>query len=149
MSPHPEPVYLVACVAQKRAEASLAADLYVSGWFRKARAYVEARGGRWYILSAKYGLLAPDTVIDPYEQSLNTMPSDERRTWSSRVVGQLDEVVGANAKVIFLAGERYRSGLVAWAAGRYEVPMQGLAIGQQKAWLKANLRIEPFRTDQN
>ena len=32
-----------------------------------------------FILSAKYGLLSPDEVIDPYEQTLKNMRGEERR----------------------------------------------------------------------
>ena len=42
-----------------------AKDLYTSDWFRKARAYVEHRGGPWFILSAEHGLVDPETVIGP------------------------------------------------------------------------------------
>jgi hypothetical protein len=72
-------IALVACVKQKNSQPSLAKDLYTSTWFRKARAYVEQQGWGWYILSAQYGLLAPDTLIQPYEQTLNKMSAGDRR----------------------------------------------------------------------
>ena len=37
-----------------------------------------------FILSAKYGLLSTDTIIDPYEQTLKNMKSAERHQWSAR-----------------------------------------------------------------
>lgn len=67
-----DPVYLVACVAQKADRPCRAAELYRSDWFRRARAYVEAEGGRWFILSAKHSLLRPSKRIAPYETSLYT-----------------------------------------------------------------------------
>jgi hypothetical protein len=36
--------------------------LFLSEWFRRAREYVEALGGPWFILSAKYGLVSPDEL---------------------------------------------------------------------------------------
>jgi hypothetical protein len=53
-------VYLVSCVSEKRTNAAPAKDLYHSDWFVKARAFVEAKGGRWFNLSAEYGLVSPD-----------------------------------------------------------------------------------------
>jgi len=43
--------------------------LYISDWFLKARRYAEASGCDWLILSAQYGLVAPDRVIAPYNRT--------------------------------------------------------------------------------
>ena len=133
------PVHLVACVSQKQPEPARARDLYQSDWFRKARAYVAAQGGRWFILSAHYGLVAPGRVIAPYDVTLATMPAAERRAWGVRVSAQLAEQIGARTPVVMLAGRHYRDPLAAWAGSRVRVPMEGLGIGQQKAWLAAQV----------
>lgn len=131
-------MYLVACGKQKRSEAAPAASLYRSDWFQKARAYVEARNCPWYILSAAHGLLHPAQIIEPYELSLSAMTAAERRAWGEKVGAQLDEALGRRPRtVIFLAGRLYRQPLSPWVGGRARVPMRGLGIGQQKAWLAA------------
>jgi len=66
-------VYLVSCVSKKKQVSLPAKDLYDSDWFRKARAYVEAEVGCWFVLSAKYHLLDPETIIEPYEKTLKNM----------------------------------------------------------------------------
>ena len=151
MKPLVERVNLVACVGQKLDRAAPARELYTSDWFRKARAYVERQereeGIPWFILSAKYGLLHPDAVIPPYEVTLNAMPAAARRQWAARTFRQMRSAGiqrGKVGEVVFLAGRKYREHLVA-ALQALEgiesvVPMQGLGIGQQKAWLKAALR---------
>ncbi len=133
------PVHLVACVSQKRAEPARARDLYQSDWFRKARAYVTAQGGRWFILSAHHGLVAPARMIEPYNVTLGDMPAIERRAWGERVSAQLAEQIGPRTPVVILAGRRYRDPLAAWAGTRASVPMEGLGIGQQKAWFAAQV----------
>ncbi|WP_395858435.1 DUF6884 domain-containing protein [Arthrobacter sp. KBS0702] len=40
--------------------------------FKKASAYAELTCDRWYILSAKHGLLHPDEIIQPYDMRLGT-----------------------------------------------------------------------------
>lgn len=80
----------------------------MSDWFVKARRYVERNGAPWFILSAKYGLVAPDELIGPYEQTLNTMPIQERRAWARRVVSQLSARMPLLRHIVFLAGARYR-----------------------------------------
>lgn len=68
-----------------------AKDLYISDWFVKARAYVEQAGDEWFILSAEYGLVSPETVIAPYERTLNTMGIAERRAWGSMYSGSFSQ----------------------------------------------------------
>jgi hypothetical protein len=137
-----ETICLVSCVSEKRDRRSPARCLYTSQWFRKARAYVEAANLSWYVLSAKHGLLHPEAVIDPYEETLNTMPVAERRQWANSVLRQLEQTVPNVKRVIFLAGERYREFLADALVNRgieVEVPMVGLAIGEQLAWLGSHV----------
>ena len=72
-------IILVSCVRKKRATASLAKDLYISDWFRKPAAYAGRNSDAWYILSARYGLVEPNQVIEPYDVTLNRMPAAARR----------------------------------------------------------------------
>ena len=131
-------LFLVSCVKTKLPRRAAAKDLYISDWFRKARACVECTGCPWAILSAEYGLLNPDEVIRPYEKTLNAMPVAERRSWANEVLESMDPFLRDIDTVVFFAGERYREllqpGLRAWGVD-VVVPMQGLSLGQQLAWL--------------
>jgi hypothetical protein len=135
------PVHLVSCVGLKAAGPCAARDLYRSQWFRKARAYVEAAGGPWWILSAAHGLVAPDEVIAPYECTLNAMHAPARRQWGARVVAQLCEALPSSGAVVLLAGERYRAPLLDHLGERAQVPMRGLGIGEQLAWFCERARV--------
>src|SRR3546814_11920244 len=88
--PSPSPVFLVACVAAKLDRPAPARDLYASPWFQKARAYVERQGGAWFILSAKHGLIAPETVITPYYETLGAMKDRKRVLYGNRVCIRVD-----------------------------------------------------------
>ncbi|RMD89155.1 MAG: hypothetical protein D6811_12745 [Alphaproteobacteria bacterium] len=132
-------LHLVSCVSKKAAAPAPARDLYLSDWFRKARAFVESQGGLWYILSAKYGLVQPDEIIEPYDRTLRTMPISARKEWAQRVVNQLEREKLHAGKIVVLAGRRYREFLMPALrrmADTVEVPMDGLGIGRQLAWLK-------------
>jgi hypothetical protein len=60
---------LIQCTKSKRYEATPARDLYdASHLFELMREYAEVCGNPWYILSAKHGLVDPDTVLDPYDE---------------------------------------------------------------------------------
>lgn len=130
---------LVSCVSRKRTTPSPARDLYTSEWFLKARAFVEATGCPWFILSAEYGLVHPDALIAPYERTLNRMRATERRDWGQRVLAALEPKLVGIERVVVLAGERYREHLVPELTRRrlqVDVPLEGLGIGEQLHWLK-------------
>ena len=129
---------LVSCVGNKRRDICEARDLYTSDWFVKARQYVESRGAEWFILSAKYGLLSPTTLIEPYEQTLNKMPIAQRKEWARHVVAGLRAHLGDRRRVEILAGQRYREFVVPALEEmgvEVSVPMEGLKIGEQLSWL--------------
>lgn len=131
-------IFLVSCVAAKRALAVPAKDLYISAWFVKARHYVEQHASTWFILSAEHGLVHPDQIVAPYERTLNTMSIHERRLWADKVMGQISECVPQITNVTFLAGARYREFLATPLRDRgitVTIPMEGMRIGEQLSWL--------------
>ena len=135
-------LYLVSCVKTKRTVRAAAKDLYVSPWFRKARAFVEETGDPWCILSAEYGLLHPDEEIRPYERTLNAMRVRERRRWAEGVLAHIETCLDGVDTVVFLAGQRYREFLEPALRDRglaVSVPMIGLSQGRQMQWLNARL----------
>ena len=75
-------VFLVSCVGKKGREVCPAKDIYLSDWFKKARAYVEQTpDAPWFILSAEHGVLASDELVAPYNKDLREMSRAERREW--------------------------------------------------------------------
>jgi len=62
-------VTLITCTNTKRDTPAPARDLYdESRYFRAMREWAESRGDPWRILSAKHGLVHPDTVLKPYNE---------------------------------------------------------------------------------
>jgi len=103
---------------------------------------VKQRCDRWLILSAKYGLIEPEQVIEPYEDTLNTKSPPERLKWANRVWHDLQSHVAPGDEITILAGERYREHLVPRLAAigcTVHVPLKGLGIGKQLQWLSENL----------
>lgn len=59
---------LIQCTKSKRNRAAKARYLYdKSNYFVAMREYAKATGEDWYILSAKHGLVDPDTELEPYD----------------------------------------------------------------------------------
>jgi hypothetical protein len=133
---------LVACVSLKQSKACEASELYDSPWFKKAREFARNRCNRWYILSAKYGLVEPNRVIRPYEETLNAKSAAERRAWAQGVWAKLRPLLKPGDHLTVLAGERYREHLMPEFARhgfQAQAPMQGLGIGQQLQWLSRQM----------
>lgn len=135
------PTILIACSAAKASRPCAARDLYQGDLFRKSRAYAEQLGARWFILSAKYGLLHPDTLADPYNLTLGDMTELDRLQWGEAVARQLSSA----RSYVFLAGRLYREAVLAsphmnGLRHNCTAPLAGLGIGQQKAWLAQQLR---------
>jgi cytoplasmic iron level regulating protein YaaA (DUF328/UPF0246 family) len=129
---------LVSCVSAKRERPMEARELYCSPLFEKARDYAEGRCDSWFILSAKYGLVAPDRVIEPYNETLKDKKVDQRRAWADVVWRDLRPALSPGDRVVILAGEKYREFLVERIARHgcvLDVPMEGMSIGRQLQWL--------------
>lgn len=100
---------LVGCVKSKLNYRSSAKDLYNSRLWCCRRAYAEQADVPWYILSAKHGLLTPETRITPYDSTLADLPAARRRVWAAQVVNDITaKVSGLRGKVIEIhAGKLY------------------------------------------
>src|SRR4051794_28046524 len=117
----PMRVGLVGCVKFKQQYPAPAGELYISSLFHKASAYCAATYDRWAILSAEYGLVWPQTMLTPYDLTLNTMPVAERKAWALRVLEQLrawETQSGVQPVYYFHAGQRYREHLLPALGGR-------------------------------
>ena len=140
----PKTIALVSCVSKKINKQSPAKELYRSDWFNKASRYAESISDKWYILSAKYGLLSPEQLISPYNETLNRMPIGKRRDWAHDVCEDLGGILSTGDRVIILAGVKYREFLVdpiLQLGCEVEIPMEGLKIGEQLSWLKKQLEM--------
>jgi cytoplasmic iron level regulating protein YaaA (DUF328/UPF0246 family) len=148
-------IYLITCVKKKLTYPSPAKDLYISALFKCLRDLVEEsvrklRGegipAYWYIVSAKYGLVNPDEILEPYEVTLKDKGRYERMRWASDVVEALIEELHSiklnpeSVCVVVLAGKDYREYLVPLLKQKgikVLVPWEGLqGLGHIIRWCK-------------
>ncbi len=136
-------IVLVSCVSEKSITPSPARILYSSDWFIKAARYASQIADEWYILSAKFGLVHPDQVLEPYNTTLKTMGKSARQAWAERVFASLQPRLSSGDTVIFLAGQVYREFLlerISRLGCKIEIPMEGLRIGEQMQWLNQHIK---------
>jgi hypothetical protein len=141
----PLDVYLVACTSRKALYPGSAKNIYRSPLFEGSRWLAEKRSERWFVLSAKHGLLNPDQMIDPYDESLYGLDEKQLGLWASKVFNQLKQFLHPGSRVVFLAGDRYRTHLEHYLADtkiESSAPLRELGIGSQVGWLQKVIREE-------
>ena len=136
-------VVLISCVSKKLHHKSKAQDLYVSPLFQKNLKYAKTLNpDKIFILSAKYGLLKLNKEIEPYDETLNKMRSNEIKEWANSVLNQMRKSTDIeNDEFIFLAGNNYRKFLLPHLI-HYKIPMLGLSIGKQLQCLSKRIKNE-------
>jgi len=136
-------IVLIACSSKKKKEKSLVIDIYISTLFKYSYEYAKKLNpDKIFVLSAKYGLLEMNQVIEPYNETLNTKTKIEKMLWSEKIETQLIEkgIDLKNDNIIFLSGKNYRENLIKHI-NNYLIPLKGLSIGNQLKYLKSNIVI--------
>ena len=129
-------VTLIQCTDSKRDSPALARHLYdESRYYRRMRAWADALGRPWYILSAKHGLVHPGQILSPYDD--RGLSADQ----AGEIARQLHAVGVRTADVT--AGRDYTDPLIPALEQRgIEVinHFSGLTIGKRERRLKMEVR---------
>lgn len=135
-------VALVSCSKTKLNLPAQAKDMYTSSLFRKSRAWAERNCDSWYVLSAKYHLLSPATVIKRYDRTLGKMSKQAREQWAQTVYKQMKNsgLLRRGVKLIWLAGANYQRPLARLLNGVPSAdPLLKRKIGERLQWLDRHL----------
>ncbi|WAI01364.1 DUF6884 domain-containing protein [Methanogenium organophilum] len=84
-----------------------AKDAYTSTFFRLNRDYAYNFGDRWVILSAKYGFIDPDTMIEDYDISFNNKKTNPVSKYVLKEQILIQNLFQYN-QIIGLGGDNYR-----------------------------------------
>jgi len=131
-------IVIAQCTGSKLGVECEAQEMYTaSPYFCKQRNYAENMADRWFIQSAKYGLLEPTDVITPYNTHAKDI--DDPEAWAKDIAHNLHAQVPTGATVQLLGGKHYVNPLVP-ILERYgyivETPLSGLGIGERMAELE-------------
>lgn len=129
----------ISCGKKKVPHKEVAEKLYTGIFFDSQLNYAKNLNPDYiFILSAKYGLVQLDDVLEPYELTLKNMGKSDRKQWADKVIIQLKGInFDFSQPVVFLAGEYYREFLTNYFVN-YTAPLQGLPIGKQIQYMKGN-----------
>lgn len=130
-------IYLISCSAQKKDYACAACELYDSALFEKSLSFARKQTEDKYIkiLSAEYGLVDLDQVIEPYDKTLKDMPAEERMAWAESVYEAiLDGFNVDKDRFVFLAGNAYTEYLMPKFTYNKDL-LEGMRIGERMEYL--------------
>lgn len=100
-------IALIGCGSAKLSTPAKAKDLYCGPIFKITRLCAERISNSWFIISAKYGVISPNTIIMPYDYQLSQMSTEARLRWANGINNVLARIIPKNAHVIGLAAARY------------------------------------------
>lgn len=143
MTRKPYDIVLVGCTQTKAAYPSTAETLYRSPLFKASRLWAITNGKRWAILSARHGIVWPEQVLEPYDETWARTGRNVHavRAWGFRVQAELCHLAkeGKPARCAVLAGFTYTRPLRNVGAIRgFDEPLAGLSIGHRLRWLNEN-----------
>ncbi|HHV96807.1 MAG TPA: hypothetical protein GXX37_10115 [Clostridiaceae bacterium] len=107
-------IALLQCTSRKKSNKCQASELYSeSPRFRLSYTLAKLVANKIYILSAKYGLVPENMIIEPYNETLKDKSALERLVWAEKVLNDLRNVSDLECdEFIFLTSEVYHENLV-------------------------------------
>jgi hypothetical protein len=134
-------IALISCVSKKASQKCKASKMYQSPLFTMSYEYAQKqiKPDKIFILSAKYGLLNPDRIIEPYNETLNEKTKKEICEWANSVLKTISSSCDIEKDTFYiLAGKKYYCQLVS-GLKHFEIIMENLPIGKRLQWLKKAL----------
>lgn len=130
-------IALIACSKEKKNYPCPAHELYsASTLFSLSYQYAKKHADKIYILSAKYGLVAENQILEPYNRSLIEMSRQQQLSWANSVLQALHKECNiVSDSFVLFAGNTYCRDLVQHLPN-HNLPLNGLRMGERMAHLK-------------
>ena len=131
-------IALIGCTSKKQDVPCAAIEMYSkSSYFNKKLEYCKKINvDKIFILSAKYGLLDSDALIEPYNFNLKSATKDYKIEWNNKVLEDLKNKTNLEKdEFIILAGNEYVKDLLEFIPKHYN-PVKGLGIGYQSFYFQ-------------
>lgn len=100
-------LFIIGCSDKKATTARPAGEMYLSERFLAAKRIAQSYASTWLILSAKYGILSKDQIVEPYDVSLDSLCDEHYRSWVSQCSKQIINKTSPRDHVIFIGDNQY------------------------------------------
>lgn len=124
-------VFIIPCGSKKQDKACQAQEMYLGGYFKANLEFAKKQTPHVYILSAKYGFLRLEQIIEPYNLHMaNSTLSNEMLRQQASMLGILNETP------FVLGGENYINKCAQIFPQIRRVMPKGLGMGKQISFLR-------------
>ena len=132
-------VALISCSKAKQDYSCKAEEMYSKYvLFKKTYNYCFERYDCIVILSAKYGVLFPSEVINPYNLTLNDFSSKKKKEWAKNCYESIQKKFDLTSTFDFFTGINYYKELSKFLPNSKNI-LKGLGIGQRLSYLNRYL----------
>lgn len=134
-------IVLISCVSKKKLGKHPAAKLYEGSLFNYSYEYAKSlEPDHIHIISAKYGLIDYNTIIENYDVTLNNMKKEEIIDWSYKIFEELNSKYDIDVtEFIILAGKNYYQFFID-KLPLVLLPLGNLPIGKRVQWLQHEVK---------
>lgn len=105
-------IIIIQCSKSKVNSKTKASELYTSQRFKLSKKIADKYAKKWFILSAKHGLIRPDSVIAPYDFTINDLSINEKQNYFSKIIDQIRKLNLTNSRLIFLTDPDYTNEVI-------------------------------------
>lgn len=134
-------IALISCSKSKQNYSCKVSEMYQpSTLFHYSYLYAKKHDYEVYVLSAKYGLIHENVIIEPYDLTLKNISASEKRSWSQKVIQQLKGKFNFESdEFIILAGRDYCENLL-HSLKNHQLPLGNKPLGERVKYLKNEIQ---------
>lgn len=131
---------LIACSGMKATRPAPAREFYAGALFQASVRWAESWSFRWMVLSGLHGLIAPDTIVEPYDTRLTPMTPARPAVLRSQLPDDATSIVVLGGRLYASTARAVWPDLPFWAPLQ-ELPARG--YGHYRQWLTRNTQAVP------
>lgn len=112
-----------------------------SAIFRKFKDYCKKYQYDYIIISAKYGVLFPTSIIEYYDKTLKN--KKDINELAQKLKTSLPKIIDKYDKIIVFCSQKYVkafSFLIATSNDKFSFPLKHLRIGERSKWLSKKIK---------
>lgn len=115
---------ILSCTKKKLDHPAPATELYQGDMFKKAQIWISRNKFDELIISAKYGLVEPNEILEPYDKQLKT--KSDARSIQQKIVPKLKEYLKNKKAIVIIMGNIYVEALKPALEGLKMIPVYRL-----------------------